>query len=180
MRAKPSARRARSSCFSSLAAASPRTPRALPPASARDNRLPLDHVADALADQVRQRLAAGEIPMRAGPGQHLAGRDVVFLPHQQVAAEIGDQPLPVVDVGLIERRAKPERLFADVIRRRIIVAIVLVCEGFIFSALFPKGGPGGSGGRKRRMRGFGGASSSGEEDSRTAALFPASPGRSWL
>jgi hypothetical protein len=36
--------------------------------------LALDHVADALADQVRQRLAAGEIPMRAGPGQHLAGR----------------------------------------------------------------------------------------------------------
>jgi hypothetical protein len=61
----------------------------------------LDQVADLLADQMRQRFAAGEVPMRAGPGQHLPGGDVVFLPHQEIAAEIGDQALAVVDVGLI-------------------------------------------------------------------------------
>jgi len=66
--------------------------------------------------------------MRAGPRQQLPRRHVIFLPHQEIAAEIGDQPLAVVDVGLIEAGAEAKRIRVDVDAGRFIIAAA-ICEG---------------------------------------------------
>jgi hypothetical protein len=91
--------------------------------------------------------------VRTGPGQHLARRNIVLLPDQQITAEIGEQSLAIVDVGLIEAGAIVEGFLADASLRRLIIALVLVCEGFVL-ALFSYGGS-GDGTRKNKRRRFG-------------------------
>ena len=85
--------------------------------------------------------------MRSCPRQDLAGLDVIFLPDEQIAAEIGEQTFAVVDVGMIERGTlakdlRIECLVGGSVVAVIVIGAILICEG-LSVAFFPGGGVGG-------------------------------------